>query len=225
MEKPKLLDLFCGAGGAAMGYARAGFDVYGVDIKNQRKYPFPFTMGDALETSTERYDAIHASPPCQAYSVLNRAHADKTYPDLIGATREFLIDSGLPYIIENVPGAPLIDPVQLCGGYFGLGAAGRYLRRHRLFESNMPLKGTPCNHFEKYAIGVYGHGKWDNNTSTVVGRYTFTSSSKYRRGGYQGTTDEKREAMGIDWMAGEQLTQAIPPAYTEYLGKQLLLCL
>jgi len=219
-QKPALLDLFCGAGGAAMGYYRAGFDVVGVDNRPMPRYPFEFRQADALEFLAEHgreFDAIHASPPCQAYSVLRRANPDAEYPDLIGPIRELLTQTGLPWVIENVPGAPLRHSIILCGSMFGLGSGERQLRRHRLFETNFPvLQQAICRH-QGEAIGVYGGGP--------TGRYTFENGAKKdyynRRGGYQGRIDEKREAMGIDWMTGRELSQAIPPAYTEFIGKQL----
>lgn len=225
--KPRILDLFCGAGGAGMGYHRAGFEVVGVDLKPQPNYPFEFVHADALDfgwgvlrrTGIRHFDAVHASPPCQAYSVLRHAaeHKGADYVDLVDKTRDLLVGSGLPYIIENVPGAPLDASVVLCGSMFGLGANGRQLRRHRLFESNVPMMSSPCNH-QGEAIGVYGGGP--------TGRYTFGNGAKKdyynRRGGYQGTIAEKREAMGIDWMNAREINQAIPPAYTEWLGGYLM---
>lgn len=243
--KPRLLDLFCGAGGAAMGYHRAGFEVVGVDIKPQPNFPFEFHQADALALVRDaslgcyhesahsllagrlkaclgEFDAIHASPPCQAYSVLRRANIGTEYPDLVEPTRALLEASGLPYIIENVPGAPLRTSVILCGSMFDLKAkcedgTVRQLRRHRLFESNIHLWQPECAH-DGEAIGVYGGGRSP--------RWTFekgaTKDPYGRRGGYQGTMAEKSAAMDIDWMPGSRLSQAIPPAYTEYLGRQLL---
>src|SRR5574337_20985 len=127
--KPRLLDLFCCAGGCAMGYHRAGFDVVGVDINPQQRYPFEFHQADAMTFDLSGFDAIHASPPCQAYTVLGGREDLSHYPDLVDAVRERLQASGKPWIIENVPGAPLRDPITLCGAMFGL---RRY--RHRLFE-------------------------------------------------------------------------------------------
>ncbi len=222
-NRPRLLDLFCGAGGAAMGYHRAGFDVVGVDIKPQPHYPFAFVQKDALVylhdpwAWADEFDAIHASPPCQAYSVLRRANPDAEYPNLIEPTRELLEATELPYVIENVPGAPTRHLIVLCGSMFGLGANGRQLRRHRNFELSFPMMSPPCQH-QGEAIGVYGGGP--------TGRYTFENGAKKdyynRRGGYQGTIAEKREAMGIDWMNAAEINQAIPPAYTEFIGRQLL---
>lgn len=228
--RPRLLDLFSGAGGAAVGYHRAGFDVVGVDIRPQPRYPFEFHEADALDvlrfeiaregnTWEHRFDAIHASPPCQRYSNLRHAAEKKgtDQPDLIDPTRELLEAIGLPYVIENVPGAPTRHMVVLCGSMFGLGSNGRQLRRHRNFETSFPLLSPPCQH-EGEAIGVYGGGP--------VGRYTFGNGAKKdyynRRGGYQGSIAEKREAMGIDWMTASEINQAIPPAYTAYIGETLI---
>ena len=223
MSKPRLLDLFCGAGGAAVGYHRAGFDVVGVDIEPQPHYPFEFWQMDALEfcedTGEWDFDAIHASPPCPRYSVLRHANITKgsDHPDLVGRTRELLQASGLPWVMENVPGAPMSATIVLCGSMFELGSGERQLRRHRLFESNIMLMQPQCAH-KGEAIGVYG--------GRPTGRYTFENGIrkglKGRRGGYQGRMDERREAMGIDWMPSKELNNAIPPAYTEFIGAQLL---
>lgn len=221
MSRPLLLDLFCGAGGAAVGYDRAGFEVVGVDIVSQPHYPFEMWQDDALEfldtRRTSRFDAIHASPPCQAYSVLRRANPSAEYPDLIAPTRALLRALGLPWVMENVPGSPLDHLLVLCGSMFGLSAGERQLRRHRWFESSVAMLGPPCQHRGE-AIGVYGGGP--------TGRYTFENGAKKdyynRRGGYQGTIAEKREAMGVDWMNATEINQAIPPAYTEFIGTQLL---
>jgi DNA (cytosine-5)-methyltransferase 1 len=222
--KPRLLDLFCGAGGAGKGYADAGFEVVGVDIAPQPNYPFGFIQDDALDylrtyVGVCRFDAIHASPPCQAYSILRHAaeHKGSDAPDLIEPTRELLKATGLPYVIENVPGAPTNHLIVLCGSMFGLGSNDRQLRRHRNFETSFPMMSPPCAH-QGEAIGVYGGGP--------TGRYTFGNGAKKdyygRRGGYQGTVAEKQEAMDIDWMTATELNQAIPPAYTEHIGGYLL---
>jgi DNA (cytosine-5)-methyltransferase 1 len=227
MTRPRMLDLFCGAGGCSVGYHRAGFDVVGVDFNPQPNYPFEFHQADALTFPLEGFDAIHASPPCQAYSVLRRANPGADYPDLIVPTREALEASGMPWVMENVPGAPLRASIELCGSAFGLGAVSgdgtkaermfRQLRRHRLFETNVPIMQAPCQHVGE-ALGVYGGGP--------TGRYTFENGARKDRygcrGGYQGTVAEKREAMGIDWMNASELNQAIPPAYTEHIGGYLM---
>lgn len=222
MGKPRLLDLFCGAGGAAMGYARAGFEVVGVDIKPQLRYPFEFHQGDALRYLEEvpapgrkgltpwwSFDAIHASPPCQAFSDLKSMHNAKEHPDLLTPTRELLDRIGLPYVIENVEGAPMSDYITLCGGAFGLGTGDAELRRHRRFEVRpMPAIVPPCAHGQRpRVIGVYGgHGR-DRRRTVNTQDYS---------------TVQRREAMGIDWMTGTELSQAIPPAYTEWIGNHLM---
>lgn len=190
-----------------MGYHRAGFEVVGVDIAPQKNYPFEFHRGDALTFPLEGFDAIHASPPCQAHSALRRVHQGNRYPDLLPATRERLTASGLPYVIENVPGAPMNCMIVLCGSMFGLGSGGRQLRRHRQFETSFAIMSPPCQH-QGEVIGVYGNGGPARRTTT-------------HSGGSQGYRWEAREAMGIDWMRHEELSQAIPPAYTEWIGVRL----
>jgi DNA (cytosine-5)-methyltransferase 1 len=206
-RKPRLLDLFCGAGGAAMGYHRAGFEVVGVDIKPQPRYcGDEFHQGDAMTFDLNGYDAIHASPPCQAFSVMKSLHNARVHPDLIGPIRERLMAAGVPYVIENVPGAPLLDPIRLCGSMFDLRSSEeRYLRRHRLFESNVPLTALKCDH-KGLAVGVYGHGQ-----AGLLGQRMRTAKAP-----------EARVLMGMDWATRDGMSQAIPPAYTEHIGKQLM---
>jgi DNA (cytosine-5)-methyltransferase 1 len=216
----KLLDLYCGVGGASVGYAKAGFEVFGVDLKHGKRYPFTYLRADVLdilrdENYIDQFDVIHASPPCQTHSItkhLRNAQGNSTSKlDLIPETREALIASGKPYIIENVVGSPLIDPVQLCGSSFGL-----KVRRHRLFESNMPIKGSVCDHKNQgRPIGVYGAmGDKPQGLDKATGKYVYG-------GQVANTIDEARMAMGIDWAIWSELVEAIPPAYTEYLGVQL----
>jgi DNA (cytosine-5)-methyltransferase 1 len=217
MSRPRLLDLFSGAGGAAVGYARAGFEVVGVDIEPQPNYPYEFHQGDALDFVAEHwreFDVIHASPPCQSYlnlGAVNRTLGrDYSHPDLIAETRRLLVASGLPYVIENVQDArrQLIDPVRICGT--GLHMP---LRRHRLFESNVDLEGVPCAH-HRYTEPRYWTGwrpKGEHRLSTVVQVY-----------GNAGGRDEWPAAMGIDWMTPREMCEAIPPAYSEHIGTQLL---
>jgi len=205
----KAADLYCGAGGAGMGLHRAGFTVEGWDIKQGLAYPFCRHIGDALEVDLSRFDFVWASPPCQAHTSLRTMHNAKQHEDFIERTRAKLKAWGGPWIMENVIGAPLIDPVMLCGTMFGLGAAGAQLRRHRIFESNIPLSvDRKCAHHGK-TIGVYGGGHGVSLHRHQKGQRCFTAA-------------EEREAMGIDWMTVDELSQAIPPAYSEYLAKQIL---
>jgi len=207
--RPRLLDLFCGAGGASMGYHRAGFDVVGVDLHHQPRYPFQFVQADALTFTLDGFDAIHASPPCQRFSKSVDIADRAKHPDLIAATRDRLVTTGLPYVIENVPQAPLIDPVRICGSAFGPDVL--QVARHRLFESNVPLAGLPCRH-ELY-VPQYPPA-WNRKNPL---RFVAVS------GGWQHLSLEERgRAMGIDWMKDTELSESIPPAYTEYVGRQLL---
>lgn len=230
MSKPRLLDLFCGAGGAAMGYHRAGFEVVGVDIKPQPHYPFEFHQADALTYPLEGGDVIHASPPCQRYTSLKAMWNRMEHPDLVAPTRALLIESGLPWVIENVPGAPLINPITLCGSMFRLGCDGAELRRHRIFETSFPvLIDLQCQHGwsgkDSAVIGVYGHAGGYSNAQRycVIGVCGGHGRDRRRRkNGQHFPTAQRKEAMGIDWMTGQELSQAIPPAYTEFIGKQLM---
>lgn len=217
----RLLDLFCCEGGAGTGYAQAGFDVVGVDIAPQPRYPFEFHQADAIEYLREhghKFDAIHASPPCQAYSITKHSHG-KEHPDLLEPTRAALIATGLPYIIENVVGAPLIDPVLLCGTMFNLSAIDvdgepLVLQRHRMFESNVWLMSAGgCSHDGRQVAGVYGGGRHRNVSDR---------DSPSRRGGYTPLGSVRAELMDMPWATQHGLTQAIPPAYTEFLGRQLM---
>lgn len=225
MTRLRLLDLFCCAGGASVGYARAGFEVVGVDIRPRRNYPFRFVQMDALDyvrIHGWRYDAIHASPPCQAFTIANkgpRERGEVEHPDLLAPTRDALRRLGRPYVIENVPGAPLIDPMLLCGSMFDLRARdvdGRWLalRRHRLFESNVWLMSAGgCAHDATPVGGSYGGGHYER---------TDQRDAK-RRGGYTPPPAVRAALLGIDWkMTRHELAQAIPPAYTEHIGTQLI---
>jgi DNA (cytosine-5)-methyltransferase 1 len=208
MSRPRLLDLYCKAGGAGKGYADAGFEVVGVDIEPQPNYPFEFIQDDALDwlsaLPVADFDAIHASPPCQAHTTL-RHRTGGEYPDLIAATREPLGRSGLPYVIENVVGAPLVNPIVLCGSSFGLGVDGRQLRRHRLFESNVPMMAPPCQHRGE-VVGVYGTG----------------GGGQMTRGYKARGVAEAREALGTPWMTLAECAQAIPPVFAEHIGGYLM---
>jgi DNA (cytosine-5)-methyltransferase 1 len=204
--RPRLLDLFCGAGGAAVGYHRAGFDVVGVDITPQPNYPFRFWQREALDVLTElgprEFDAIHASPPCQRY--IRSGNVDRErHPDLIAPVRELLVETGLPWVLENVPGAPMRPDAQLCGSQFGL-----EIRRHRWFELSWaePLLTLGCDH-SRPITGVYGNAHGANGAWPGMLPGDITTWSR---------------AMGIDWMTVDELREAIPPAYTELIGHQLL---
>jgi DNA (cytosine-5)-methyltransferase 1 len=208
-RKPRLLDLFCGAGGAGMGYHRAGFDVVGVDIEPHPDYPFEFHQADALTYPLDGFDAYHASPPCPRYSSITPEHRREEHPDLVGPVRERLEATGRPYVIENVVGAPLLNPLMLCGSSFGL-----RVRRHRLFESNVWLMSLPCAHGNQQAVGVYGD-HWDRE-----GGWTRPDGSS--RGVKATSVADAQDALGIDWMRRwEDLADAIPPVFTEFIGEQL----
>ena len=202
-----------------MGYHRAGFEVVGVDHCPQPRYPFEFHRADALDFLSEHgaeFDVIHASPPCQAYTglrnvTLSRFGAVPEHPDLIAATRAALraTADGTVYIIENVQGSPLYTQIILCGAALGL----PHLARHRHFESNLLLFAPPCAHWRnKYTIGVYG--------SRPDGRRVSYRRHKLCR--VANSLEEAQQEMGIDWMTWDEITQAIPPAYTEYIGRQIM---
>lgn len=217
VERPRLLDLFCGAGGAAMGYHRAGFDVVGVDIVPQPNYPFAHIEGDALLImralldgylgdsalgELDDFDAIHASPPCQFKTAYKRRSGHvKDSPNLIPATRELLERSGLPYVIENVEGAReyLRDPLRLCGSSFGLD-----VRRHRLFECSFPANARYCEHYWQTPRFPPATNRKNLRSTVEVGVWRIPLRIQ-------------QKAMGIDWMTLEELSEAIPPAYTEYV--------
>jgi len=214
----RLLDLYCGAGGAAMGYHQAGFDqIIGVDLKPQKNYPFDFIQADALSYLAVHggdYDFIHASPPCQGYTILGHlalargVSLAKRYPEIIPDLREALEETDSPYVIENVPRSPLVNPFLLCGVTFGL----RVLR-HRAFESSQfILAPTHSKHrgtiFDRDYVGVYGTG-------------SFTSKDGKSGWSYR-SLQECSEAMGINWMTRREITQAVPPAYTRWIGEQII---
>jgi DNA (cytosine-5)-methyltransferase 1 len=200
----RLLDLCCKQGGASEGYHRAGFEVIGVDIEPQPHYPFAFHVRDALDFLSIHglhFDAVHASPPCQRYTNAQKIQHNE-HPDMIAPLREMLVDLGVPYVIENVPGSPLVDPIELCGAMFGLGTY-----RHRLFESNLPLVAPA--HPEHVA------------KTTKMGRKPQPGEFMHVVGNFSGVA-QAREAMGIDWMTRDGLRESIPPAYTEFIGGQIL---
>jgi len=218
-DKSKLLDLFCKAGGAGMGYHRAGFEVIGVDIEPQKRYPFQFVQADALEYAKQYghlFDAIHASPPCQGYSNATSSKTKSNYPLLIPQVRQLLKELGKLYVIENVENAKsaMENPLMLCGSMFDL-----QLVRHRLFETNPPIyfPPTPCYHWRTRAQPknrpggslLYAKTLRDDQFLVVVGNG-------------HAPLHLLKKAMGIDWMNAKELCQAIPPAYTEFIGKALL---
>jgi hypothetical protein len=219
MRKPRLLDLFCGAGGAAMGYYHAGFQVTGIDIIPQPNYPFGFHQGDALEyvdAHGDEFDVVHASPPCKVHTTL-KSFSAAHHQDLIPQTRSLLKKLNIPWVIENVPGAPLENPVTLCGSSFNLG-----VQRHRLFESNTDFPSKPCMHNRqktqgrRYPVKRYHSGKPVITYSHVIGVYG------RGQGLGAGEVNLWRQAMGISWMIRDELAQSIPPAYTEYVGQYLM---
>lgn len=208
--KPKLLDLFCCQGGASTGYVAAGFEVVGVDITPQPRYPYKFVQADAiayLRSYGPFFDAIHASPPCQAHTLAQRLQGNE-HPDLIAPVRDLLVEldrftpDGLPWVIENVPGSPLQDPIELCGAMFGLETY-----RHRLFESNIPLAAPqhPA-HVAK---------------TTKMGRAPKPDEFMHIVGNFSGV-DRGRKVMGMEWATRDGLREAIPPAYSEFIGAQLI---
>jgi len=203
-RRPKLLDLYCGAGGAAMGYHLAGFDVVGVDIVPQPHFPFTFVQGDALTVLKEiakEFDAFHASPPCQAFTQAQRIQR-RLHPDLLTPTRAALRALGRPYAIENVPGAPMQSPVMLCGRMFGLD-----LYRHRLFESNCAVRQPAHQPHDKPQCKM-GRAPKPGEIIQVVGNFTGVAQA--------------RRAMGIEWMTRDELREAIPPAFTNFVGAFVL---
>lgn len=216
MSRPLLLDLFCGAGGAGMGYYRAGWAVVGIDINPQPNYPFEFFRTDALEwlaSAVEHgtmFDAIHASPPCQASCTLIKGNQRATagnHVDLIPQTRELLAQTGLPTVIENVQGAQIRRDLTLCGEMFGLDVI-----RHRYFECNFPV-AQPAHVKHRGRVAGWRHGQWYDGPYFAV----------YGEGGGKGTVAQWQQAMGIDWTDVRlEIAEAIPPAYTEHIGAQLV---
>jgi DNA (cytosine-5)-methyltransferase 1 len=212
-RRPRLLDLFCCAGGAGVGYWQAGFDVVGVDIVPQKNYPFPFIQADALSLDRKFmgfFDAIHASPPCQAYSDLAKRNRNAhEWPRLIEPVREMLDRTGRPYIIENVDGAPLFNAVVLCGTMF----PELRVLRHRLFEANFAILAPP--HKKHPRVHTFDRRK------SHYGKTDEWKDFVQVTGGGNCTLAAARQAMGIDWMTKTELNESIPPAYTRLVGQQL----
>jgi DNA (cytosine-5)-methyltransferase 1 len=202
----RLLDLFCGAGGAGMGYHRAGFEVTGVDNRPQPRYPFTFIQADAMTFPLDGFDAIHASPPCQAFTAYRRrgAGVGDSSPDLIGPIRARLEASGKPWVIENVEGSPVRPDVHLCGSSFGLD-----VRRHRWFETSVPMLSPPCAHGLQKPRFAHATNRANLRRTVEIGVWRIPLPTQ-------------QKAMRIDWMTLDELSNAVPPAYTEYIGGLLL---
>lgn len=215
--RPKCLDLFCCAGGAGMGYYLAGFDVVGVDIEMQPEYPFEFIQADAIKYVKEHgneFDFIHASPPCQHFTKYNncRKNLKEKYEDLIEPTRQVLIESGKPYVIENVVGAPLLNPITLCGSMFGLD-----VRRHRVFESNMDLMQPKCKH------EIWQPNRYPGGRSRERGNARVLCRGTIEVGRWNIPIETQKAGMGIDWISNlRKLSESIPPAYTKFIGEQVV---
>lgn len=206
----RLLDLFCGAGGCSVGYTRAGFEVHGIDNAPHPDYPFTFEQMDAMDVLKDSaylstFDVVHASPPCPRYSIATPEEHRDDHPDLLEPVLEKLREWGGVWVVENVPGAPMPDPVMICGRAMGL----RWFRRHRLFASSVALMSPGCACGKESPYGVTGDGP---------------EIRDYARNGRKARSiQHAQEVMGIDWMTTwDDLTDAIPPAYTEYIGGQLL---
>ena len=217
MKRLKLLDLFCCAGGAALGYDQASFEVTGVDIAPQPNYPYKFIEADALSLEPEflaGFDAIHASPPCQAYSDLAKRNGNgDDWPQLIEETRSMLEQTGKPWVIENVEGAPLKSPIVLCGTMF----PGLRVIRHRLFESNFPIEQpSHIPHVEHPLVHTLDKRKNHYGKTCEWKNYVQVT------GGGNCSIAAAQDAMGIDWMIKREINEAIPPAYAEYIGRQIM---
>lgn len=205
MKRLKALDLFCGAGGASYGIWQSGFDVVGVDINPQPEYPFPFIQANALDIDFQKFDFVWASPPCQAFTAYKRRKNHvRPVENLIPQVREKLEKSGVKYCIENVPGAPLYEPVMLCGSMFGLD-----VRRHRLFETNFKVDQPKCRHDRQEPRFPPATNRKNLRKTVEVGVWRIP-------------LDVQQKAMGIKWMQRKTLSQAIPPAYSNYIARRTL---
>ncbi len=224
MSKPRLLDLFCGAGGAAMGYHRAGFEVVGVDIRPQPHYPFKFEQFDVFDyldyvVALDRFDVIHASPPCQANSSSRHMVSAKrwrTTPDLVTPMYKRLQAIDKPWVMENVNGAPMPDSIELCASMFGLP-----MIRHRLFASSHLLFAPRACHHADYLVEVVGGKARGIGAYRHAEAFITPGGNKQRREASLRKVDAQH-AMGIDWMTVGEMCEAIPPAYTEWIGRQLM---
>lgn len=214
-RKVRLLDLYCGAGGAAMGYHQAGFtEIVGVDINPQPDYPFEFVQANAVDVAYDwdlsSFDLVHASPPCQAHSALTKGtNAGRWYEDLISETREnLLVESDTPFVIENVAGAPIRKDLMLCGEMFGL-----QVIRHRYFEVHGVQLDQPVHPKHRGRVAGYRHGEWFDGPYYAV----------YGEGGGKGSVPEWQEAMGMEWTDNRKsIAEAIPPAYSRFIGEQFI---
>jgi DNA (cytosine-5)-methyltransferase 1 len=209
-QKPRLLDLFCGAGGAGMGYFQAGFEVVGVDNKPQKHYPFEFHQADALEylqDHWQEFDDIHASPPCQHYSMATLN--PNNHPDLYQATVDLLIAVGKPYVVENVISAPYNSGIVLCGSMFNLTFVGEWLQRHCNFETSIFIFQPSHNHP-------------DNKRPVTITSKTFVTETREYKHSRQTTFEIAKKLFGVDWMNRHELIESIPPAYPEWIGKQIM---
>ena len=196
-----------------MGLYRAGFDVIGVDIEPQPRYPFPFVQADALNAPLDlsQFDFIWASPVCKGYTAMKTMHNAREHPLLIEPVRAMLKSAGVHYAIENVVGAPLVNPITLCGTQFGLHDDEYELQRHRQIETSFPVLGFQCHH-QRPVLGVYGDHVRDRRRRT----------GSHARGLTDPPVAQAQKLMGIDWMTLRELSQAIPPAYSEFIGREAL---
>lgn len=207
MTRPVLYDLGCGAGGIATGYDTAGWRVIGFDIAPQPRYPFEFHQADALAVDLSGADALHASMPCERWALASRYTSGARWPDLITPLRPRLNGSGKPWVMENVPGAPVRPDVALCGCFFGLEVPGGQLLRERWFECSFPVVAElPEHDHHAPAISIAGHGTpaWQRRITGHVPVAVW------------------RQVMGVGWTTRAELAQAVPPAYGLFMGTLLM---